>query len=542
MNREQITQVLYEMALVTGGETHAKPLITKTLQRLLYHTAFPCGVFISDIKEAKKGKYECKLEQIVGCGNLLEKKGNILTLPEEFIHGCESGLIKDTRCINYVFGEQKKYKAALVLPVNDNERFVLLNKTIPNFKLPFGLIFEPILNNFNKTLKLCRENESYTSLLEQEIAERKKIEYELYSSAQHLRLYREQAPMATIEWNTDFQVLDWNKEAEKMFGYAVEEVKGRNFVDIMLPETAIVDIKKLWNDLMSQTGGEISINENLTKDGRTILCEWHNTPLKNEIGKVIGAASIVQDITERKNAEQEIVNAKEEAERANQAKSQFLSSMSHELRTPLNAILGFSQLINMDARDEKTKENSQEIIAGGNHLLQLINEVLDLSKIESGNVDLSIESHCFNDIFNETISLIKPIADKYSIQICNNVSPLSDIYINVDDTRLKQVLLNVLSNAIKYNSENGKVIIDYSLNNKKMLCLSIKDSGKGLTAEQQIKIFLPFERAEAENSNIEGTGLGLAISNNLIEKMGGKITVESKVGKGSCFSIQVPLS
>jgi len=234
--------------------------------------------------------------------------------------------------------------------------------------------------------------------------------------------------------------------------------------------------------------------------------------------------------------------AKKEAEQANQAKSEFLSSMSHELRTPLNAILGFSQVLEMDEKDENKRGHIQEIIDGGNHLLQLINEVLDLSKIESGTVDLSIKSHCFNKIFNDTMSMIQPIADKYSIQICNKVSPLSDININVDETRFKQVLLNILSNAIKYNSEKGKVTIDCLTNDEKMLCLSITDSGKGLTSEQQINIFLPFDRAGKESSNIEGTGLGLAISKKLIEQMGGKITVESEVGNGSCFLVQVPLS
>ena len=235
-------------------------------------------------------------------------------------------------------------------------------------------------------------------------------------------------------------------------------------------------------------------------------------------------------------------NAVKKAESANRAKSRFLSSMSHELRTPLNSILGFSQLIELTTNDEKTKDNVQEIINGGHHLLALINDVLDISKIESGTDDLSIESHYLNNILKKTLSLIQPIADKHAIQIINNVDSSADIKIYVDDTKFKQVLLNILSNAIKYNSEKGNVIIDCSLNVGKMLFLSVTDSGKGLTAEQQIKIFLPFDRAGAENSKIEGTGLGLAISKSLIEKMGGKITVTSEIGNGSCFLVQVPLS
>ena len=230
------------------------------------------------------------------------------------------------------------------------------------------------------------------------------------------------------------------------------------------------------------------------------------------------------------------------AEKANEIKSNFLTSMSHELRTPLNSILGFSQILKITEKDDVKKNNIQEIINAGNHLLELINDILNLSKIESGNVDISIDNYCFNNILNSALSMIMPVAERHSIQIDNKVSSLPDININVDEVRFKQALLNILSNAVKYNSKNGKVIIDISPNDKTMLNLSILDSGKGLTAEQQIKIFKPFERAGAENSDIEGTGLGLAISKELIEKMGGSIGVESEVGKGSRFWIQIPLS
>lgn len=230
-----------------------------------------------------------------------------------------------------------------------------------------------------------------------------------------------------------------------------------------------------------------------------------------------------------------------EAVIASHAKSQFLSSMSHELRTPLNSILGFSQLIEMYSNDEKAKKHSAEIISAGNYLLHLINEVLDLSKIESGAVELSITSVSFNTIYHDALNLIKPIIDKNDIRITDNIDPLNDIKINVDETRFKQILLNIFSNAVKYNSEKGEIIINSLINNK-TFCLSITDTGQGLTKEQQKTIFLPFDRAGKENSNIEGVGLGLAISKKLIEQMNGSISVESKPGEGSSFIICVPIS
>lgn len=349
-----------------------------------------------------------------------------------------------------------------------------------------------------------------------------------------------------------------NDGGVRQIGYEINELKEMTPCDIKpnISKTQFRDILTplINGDQKDTTFETIHQHKNGSQIPVEIFLQYIH--LKNDAPHFI---AIVRDITERKLTEKlliqsnekleklvqvrtrEYILAKEEAERANHAKSQFLSSMSHELRTPLNAILGFSQLIEMDADDEITISNAKEIMNGGEHLLSLINEILDLSKIESGNFDLSIKSLPLTNILNQTLSLINPIAEKHAIQIHNKTSSCENIKINVDEIRFKQVLLNILSNAIKYNTENGEVIIDCSTNNNK-LNLSISDSGKGLTSEQQTSIFEPFNRVDVESSNIEGTGLGLTITKNLLEKMGGNITVESVIGKGSSFYIQVPLS
>ena len=261
--------------------------------------------------------------------------------------------------------------------------------------------------------------------------------------------------------------------------------------------------------------------------------------LAKGINEMTSFLELAQSVEKERNKELTIANL--EAERANKAKSLFLSSMSHEIRTPMNAILGFSQLIEIDAKDDLLKENINEIILASKHLIILIDDLLEISQIESGKLILHIESYNLKDIINSCLPMVKSSAEKKSIKIENKIDSLPDIIINVDEKRFKQVVLNLLSNAIKYNKEHGSVILDYSVEDNKILRFSVLDTGKGISAEHYDDVFTYFDRAGQECSNITGSGLGLAISKKLIEKMEGNIGFESAQGEGSHFWIKIPL-
>ena len=252
---------------------------------------------------------------------------------------------------------------------------------------------------------------------------------------------------------------------------------------------------------------------------------------------------VLSDITARKQAENALQEAKLIADKANLAKSEFLSSMSHELRTPLNAILGFAQLIECSAPPPTMtqQKNVEQILKAGWYLLELINEILDLAVIESGKVALHIESLSLAEVLNDAEAMLQHQAHQRGI---NMLFPQAvDTYcVKADRVRMKQVFVNLLSNAIKYNKPSGSVTVSYIEKSNQRIRICIEDTGEGLTVENMAQLFQPFNRLGKESSKEEGTGIGLVVSKRLVELMGGEIGVESTMGKGSVFWVEFDLT
>jgi len=263
--------------------------------------------------------------------------------------------------------------------------------------------------------------------------------------------------------------------------------------------------------------------------------------IRDSEGNPIEIIGYWADITSRKKVEQELESAKVLAEEGNRSKSEFLSRMSHELRTPMNAILGFSQVLMMTAKNEDDLQSINEIVKAGNHLLELINDVLDLSKIESGRMPISMENLSLNQVIEDCFTLISPLAHKREISIVDNISSNAPFIIWADYTRFKQVMINLLSNAVKYNKVGGRVTLDVKPLPDNEIRILISDTGHGVEIDLQDKLFISFERLGAESSDVEGSGIGLVISKQLIEIMGGNIGYISEPGVGSTFWVDIHL-
>ena len=389
------------------------------------------------------------------------------------------------------------------------------------------------------------------------LSEQAAAQVKLQNSRHYNRMLFETSPVGLMLRTMDGVLVDFNSAYVSIIGRSVDETKRLGYWDITPKEYAEDEQREV--ESLKATGhyGPYE-KEYIHKDGHRVPVRLLGHIMERDGEQLIWSS--VEDITIQKEADlalqqsrgkleekvQERTHAykeaKDEADRANRAKSEFLSRMSHELRTPMNAILGFGQLLEMEVSDELSKLNVQEILRAGDHLLKLINEILDLSKIETGALSLSLENVHLSMIVEECFALIKPLAEEKGVHVVNELSCVGDHVISVDYTRFKQVLLNLLSNAIKYNRNEGTVTVNCEVVSRQRLRISVSDSGIGLSEEQQEQLFKPFERVGAEDTAIEGTGIGLVITKHLVEQMGGDIGVNSQPGQGSTFWVEIALA
>jgi PAS domain S-box-containing protein len=395
----------------------------------------------------------------------------------------------------------------------------------------------------------------------------------------------EQSPVAIVITDLNANIQYASPAFFDFTGYTPDEVIGQNTKILKSGKTPDVVYADMW---VTITKGETWRGEwvNKKKNGEMYWESISITPIVNSSGQISEYLAIKEEITERKMSEEkikdlnatlenrieertkqlaksntdlleeiavrrkmetELLLARNEAEMANQAKSEFLSRMSHELRTPMNSILGFAQLLGMSTLTESQLKSVKHILRGGEHLLSLINEVLDISRIESGTVSLSIEPVEINGLVNELIDAVTPYAQAKNISVLYDNLGQSNLHVSADRQRLKQIFLNLIDNAIKYNKENGSVSIyakyqEGTQVKKPSVRISVVDTGIGIGEDNLGKVFNPFERIGADNSQIEGTGLGLAVVKKLTELMYGKLGVTSEVDLGSTFWVEFDFS
>jgi len=388
-----------------------------------------------------------------------------------------------------------------------------------------------------------------TQHLSQEIIEREYVQQSLKNSEQRLRDIAESASDWFWETGVDHRFTYVSGRCYEVTGLTQEDILGkrRNALAAYLsPDQE----EEIWANYDEMLRNELPLEDFRyrlkTRSGEIRVIELSGRPYYDPNDEFQGYRGAARDVTEQVHHQEQLQKAKEKADIASKAKSEFISSMSHELRTPLNGILGFAQLLAMNPKKVLDKQQStyvEQILSASNHLLTLINEILDLSKVEAGKINLDMAIMSPAEAISENIDLLEAAAQDYDVTIATDFSAIpDDAVVFADMTRFNQVVMNLCFNAIKYNRPKGRVDISLSIEKKRWLRVNVKDTGQGLTKDQIDQLFTPFNRLGAETTDTEGTGVGLSISQKLIHLMGGHIGVVSTPDVGSTFWFELEVA
>jgi PAS domain S-box-containing protein len=371
-----------------------------------------------------------------------------------------------------------------------------------------------------------------------DISLRKETMSALADSIEKSRAIFDAAVDSIVVLDENLKVIEASPSNETFFSFSREETEGRQAMDFIHPEDRAGVLEAIEHGFAENEIVRVRFR-GLRTDGRWVNIESRGRALRDAVGNPTGAVMISRDVTESVEAEAALEVAKEEAERANLAKSEFMSRMSHELRTPLNSVLGFAQILQMEMSSSEELEMIGYIVKSGGYLLELINEVLDISRVESGSIAVELEVVSSAELIRQCVEMVTAQALEFGVAIIDNCD--GDYYVRADFQRLKQVVVNLLSNAIKYNYVGGTVTLDCGDVEGRMR-LSVTDTGPGVAPQLHDRLFAPFDRLDAESRGIEGTGLGLALSKGLMEAIGGSLGVESTPGTGSTFWLELPIA
>jgi PAS domain S-box-containing protein len=373
-----------------------------------------------------------------------------------------------------------------------------------------------------------------------DITDRNSAQEKLRSSERFLNSVLENLPsMVFIKEADELRFVRFNRAGEELVGLPRGDLVGKNDHDLFPKQQADAFVRTDREVLASARVLDIPEEPIDTIDKGSRILHTRKIAIRDERGEPRYLLGISDDITDRKDAQLAAEDARAEAERANRAKSEFLSRMSHELRTPLNAVIGFGQLLQLDDLDPRQREAVELILKAGRHLLELINEVLDISQIEAGTMSISLEPVHLASVLAEALSLMRPLADEAQVRLASDQSARVDTHVLADQQRLKQVLINLLSNAVRYNRRGGEVSVRSTQLAEGRVEIAVADTGQGMSPEQMLRLFEPFDRLGAEHTDVDGTGLGLALCRRLMDAMGGVISAESEPGTGSTMRIEL---